>query len=279
MYFFPAKYRVKQLCIWSSSKKCCKLSICIAVCPSPFVYRNGNWLGNLWALTTCVHTTSLSLFAVQVCVVPLNSPSVFCSCSLPHTAILIVWSQIYEFMYTCPWLTYHTTRQCMIVLPNPILSAVKLSQWVSFKLIKLCSPQECIRKDYALLSPIAIKFFLSFWSILWVKSGREHESFLFVCYRERSPPAEQTDSAPAPIVYADPNTIPREELPSGDVYTMPDKGKKKHKPEDHLPTYQVVTSLWHVITYLSRQEVVLDLLTAFCNLLVKVWEVSHMSDI
>ena len=48
------------------------------------------------------------------------------------------------------------------------------------------------------------------------------------------------DNIPAPILYADPNLIPQEEHPAtGDVYTMPDKSRKTHKPEDHLPTYQV----------------------------------------
>ena len=47
--------------------------------------------------------------------------------------------------------------------------------------------------------------------------------------RENLDPPE--DSAPTPILYADPNTIPLEEHPAtGDVYAM---------PEDHLPTYQV----------------------------------------
>ena len=74
----------------------------------------------------------------------------------------------------------------------------------------------------------------------------------FAYFRESSPdktppPVDSTDGAPAPILYADPNTIPREEHPAtGDVYTMPDKGKKKHKPEDHLPTYQVGMSLVHL---------------------------------
>ena len=77
----------------------------------------------------------------------------------------------------------------------------------------------------------------------------EHYHFSFVHYRDKSPdktppPAEETDSAPAPILYADPNTIPREGHPTtGDVYTMPDKGRKTHKPEDHLPTYQVGMSV------------------------------------
>ena len=52
------------------------------------------------------------------------------------------------------------------------------------------------------------------------------------------------DNIPAPVLYADPNLIPREEHPAtGDVYTMPDKSRKTHKPEDHLPTYQVGISV------------------------------------
>ena len=76
----------------------------------------------------------------------------------------------------------------------------------------------------------------------------EHNHFSYDHCREKSPdktpPPDNTDSAPAPILYADPNTIPREEHPTtGDVYTMPDKKKRTHKPEDHLPTYQVGMSV------------------------------------
>ena len=71
---------------------------------------------------------------------------------------------------------------------------------------------------------------------------------IFTCphCREKSPdktppPVEGTDSAPAPIVYADPNTISREEHPTtGDVYTMPDKSRKTHKPPDHQVGMSVV---------------------------------------
>ena len=49
------------------------------------------------------------------------------------------------------------------------------------------------------------------------------------------------DTAPAPLLYADPNSIRRDEHPmTGDVYIVPDKSRKRHKPEDHLPTYQVM---------------------------------------
>lgn len=70
----------------------------------------------------------------------------------------------------------------------------------------------------------------------------------FLHCREKSPdktppPADSAGSAPAPTVYADPNTISREEHPAtGDVYTVPDKKKKTHQPEGHQPTYQVVIS-------------------------------------
>ena len=68
--------------------------------------------------------------------------------------------------------------------------------------------------------------------------------FLLNC-REPSPGSSPApDSGPPPAVYADPNTIQREEFPgTQDVYTVPDKKKKKHKPEDHLPTYQVVMNV------------------------------------
>ena len=71
---------------------------------------------------------------------------------------------------------------------------------------------------------------------------------LLVHSREKSPdksppPTDAPDSA-TPLVYADPSTIPREEHPTtGDVYTMPDKARKTHKPEDRLPTYQVGMSV------------------------------------
>ena len=41
-------------------------------------------------------------------------------------------------------------------------------------------------------------------------------------------------------MYAGPSAIDRQEYPgTHDAYTMVDKTKKTHKPEDHLPTYQV----------------------------------------
>ena len=49
--------------------------------------------------------------------------------------------------------------------------------------------------------------------------------------------AEVGETAP---MYADPSAIDRQEFPgTHDVYTVVDKTKKTHKPEDHLPTYQV----------------------------------------
>ena len=49
--------------------------------------------------------------------------------------------------------------------------------------------------------------------------------------------AEVGETAPT---YADPSAIDRQEFPgTHDVYTVVDKTKKTHKPEDHLPTYQV----------------------------------------
>ena len=79
-------------------------------------------------------------------------------------------------------------------------------------------------------------------SEIWMLE-RNHFSYVHcrVKWPDKSPPpAEEAYSPPAPILYADPNTIPREEHPgTGNVYTVPDKVRKTHKPEDHLPTYQV----------------------------------------
>jgi len=67
--------------------------------------------------------------------------------------------------------------------------------------------------------------------------------------REPSPGSSPAaDSGPPPAVYADPNTIQREEFPgTQDVYTVPDKKKKKQKPEDHLPTYQDPSTITHEV--------------------------------
>ena len=83
-------------------------------------------------------------------------------------------------------------------------------------------------------------------------------------------------TTPPSQVYADPNTIPRKEHPAtGDVYTMPDKARETHKPEDHLPTYQVEMSvvMWLPVWIISsRQQVVLELFPVYCCLYGKAVE-------
>ena len=78
----------------SGPQKRDELSLCIAVCPSwLFAEVECGWR----TLTTCerplLRDLSL-LLTVQVCVVPLDSSSVFCGCSLTHaaTASCSVWT-------------------------------------------------------------------------------------------------------------------------------------------------------------------------------------------
>ena len=73
----------------SGPQKRYESSICIAVCPSRLLMEADNLAGNSPTLTTPAQPLLrdlTQLFTVQVCVVPLDSSSVFCGCSLTHTA-------------------------------------------------------------------------------------------------------------------------------------------------------------------------------------------------
>ena len=68
--------------------------------------------------------------------------------------------------------------------------------------------------------------------------------FIYCSERTRSddgqPDVEIAEVGETAPMYAGPSAIDRQEFPgTHDVYTMVDKTKKTHKPEDHLPTYQV----------------------------------------
>ena len=67
-------------------RKCYKLFPWVAVPPFQ-LFGSRIWLENSQTSTMCAHARSLSLLlAVQVCVVPLDSSFVFCSCSLIYAA-------------------------------------------------------------------------------------------------------------------------------------------------------------------------------------------------
>ena len=71
--------------------------------------------------------------------------------------------------------------------------------------------------------------------------------FIFALYSSNQPAEDKAEVVEAAPTYAAvESNIQRQEFPgTRDFYTVPNKSQKTHKPEDHLPTYQV--SLFFII--------------------------------